>query len=59
MEELLIILQSGFITYDELEEIELDENVESVEFNGMSGLHIGYRWYTVYLDGLSYEVYLA
>ena len=47
MNNLESLLNTKFVTSEELELIEEDENVLSVEDNGMSGKNLGYHWYTV------------
>ena len=42
----------------ELKEIEENENVINIEFNGISGDYIGYRWYSVYSEKNEIELYV-
>ena len=45
-----------FLTSEEIEEIYLMENVY-LDYNGYSGTHIGYYWYTVYANDEEYDIY--
>lgn len=48
-----------FVTLEQLERIELDEEVEKVEFNGISGQDGSSRWYTVYYkSGEEKDIYV-
>lgn len=47
--EQLLKLDNEIITLEEMEEIEGSELVESVEFNGMSGIN-NCKWYSIYLN---------
>lgn len=48
-----------FVTLEQLEEIELREDVEKVEFNGLSGQDGCSKWYTVYcVDGTEKDIYI-
>ncbi|NWK11303.1 hypothetical protein [Clostridium cadaveris] len=48
-----------FVTLEQLEAIELDEEVEKVEFNGISGQDGSSRWYTVYYkSGEEKDIYV-
>ena len=52
------LLEKQFLTYEELEEIELDEEVFEVINNGNSGLYLGYNWFTVVLQFGDIDVYV-
>lgn len=48
-----------FVSVEELEEIEVMENIEKVEFNGVSGQDRNSNWYTVhYTDGSEEDIYI-
>ena len=47
-----------FVTLAELEDIELREDVQEVQFNGISGQDGSSNWYTIYYtDGSEEDVY--
>ena len=49
-----------FVTLAELEDIELREDVQEVQFNGISGQDGSSNWYTVYyIDGSEEDIYTA
>ena len=51
------LVEKKFLTKEEIEEIYLMENVY-LEYNGYSGTHIGYYWYTVYTsNNEEYDIY--
>lgn len=53
------LLEKEFITLEELEIIEENENVVEIQDNGMSGQYYGKHWYTVVLEnGEEFEVYV-
>ena len=59
MEMLKQLLEKEFVTVEELETIEENNEVIKVENNGNSGLHVGYNWFTVALvNGEEYDIYL-
>lgn len=58
MNEILKILESAIITYEELEILESSEYVEYVENNGTSALGDDYTWYTIYTGDIVFEVYV-
>lgn len=47
--------EEKFITFEELEEYEINYDVES---NGMSGQHHGYRWFTASNESETIELYV-
>ena len=51
------LIEKKFLTEDEIEELYLMENVY-LDYNGYSGTHIGYYWYTVHIaEDEEYDVY--
>ena len=53
---LMELVDKKFLTEEEIEEIYLMENI-CLEYNGYSGTHIGYYWYTVYVNDEEYDIY--
>lgn len=48
-----------FISYEDLENIQCDENVDNVIFNGVSGIDGFSKWYTIYyINGDEKDVYI-
>lgn len=57
---LLEELDNTIIELDQLEDIEYNEDVENVEFNGISGKDGSSKWYSVFLNnGNEYQLYTA
>ena len=53
------VVKMEFISYEELENIECDENVDEVVFNGVSGIDGFSKWHTIYyLNGDEKDVYI-
>lgn len=58
-EEAFKIFNKEFITADEMETLESNNFVETIENLGYSGVNIGYIWYVVSLkNGNDFDVYL-
>ena len=53
---LMELVDKKFLTGEEIREIYLMENVY-LDYNGYSGIHIGYYWYTVYVNDEEYDIY--
>lgn len=54
---LMELVNKKFLTEEEIEEIYLMENVY-LDYNGYSGTHIGYYWYTVRItENEEYDIY--
>ena len=52
------LVEKKFLTSEEIDEIYSMSEVDKVEYNGYSGLYIGYYWLTVYtIDGEEYDIY--
>lgn len=52
------LIEKQFLTYDELAELTLSSYVESVIDNGNSGLHYGYKWFSVIVNDFDYDIYI-
>ena len=50
------LVEKKFLTSEEIREIYLMENVY-LDYNGYSSTHIGYYWYTVYINDEEYDIY--
>ena len=52
-------LECQVVTDDEFVEIEENENVKSMQYNGHSGLYYNKQWFTVDLiDGSEVDIYV-
>ena len=50
------LVEKKFLTSEEIEEIYLMKDIH-LDYNGYSGTHIGYYWYTVYTNDEEYDIY--
>lgn len=58
MENLREKYEGRFLTKEEFEELELHEDVDCIENNGISGIDPSQTWYTCYLvDGTEFDFY--
>ena len=55
---LLDLLECKSITLEDLETIEENEATLEVQFNGMSGENVGYKWYSIFTTYGEYQVYI-
>lgn len=58
MENLREKYEGRFLTEEDFEELELHEDVDHIENNGISGADPSQTWYTCYLvDGTEFDFY--
>lgn len=61
-EKLIEVLESRFLNEKEFEELETNNTVVEIQFNGLSGLFYNYYYYTVLLlnnDNIEeYDIYI-
>ena len=51
------LVNKRFLTLEELEELET--MVDYIQFNGLSGAYVGYKWYSIAVNEEEYDVYLG
>lgn len=51
------LVNKKFLTLEELEELEI--MADYIQFNGLSGAYVGYKWYSIVANGKEYDVYLG
>ena len=54
----IMALNNKVLTPDQLNELEENEFIESVECLGCSGYKVGYKWYDVRVWGRNIDVYV-
>lgn len=54
------LIEKEFLTREELNEIYSMKEIDKVEYNGNSEIHLGCCWYTIYLKntGEEYDIYI-